>query len=102
MKYINNILWKDAACHWFPDYEDVACVTTTLPAQSDHEMSVLLAMLLSHLVVVSLTGPATDHHSEMDSIDQLPGTHNRQGSAAIIPHQPGTIWEAHIHNMAIR
>lgn len=72
-----------------------------LLAESDHEMSVLLAILLLHLVVVSLKRSATDHHSKVDSFARLPGTHKRQGSVAIITHQPGTIREAHVHNMAL-
>lgn len=84
----------------FPDYKNVACITTMLPAESDHEMSVLLAILLLHLVVVSLKRSATDHHSKVDSFDRLPGTHKRQGSVAIITHT-GTIREAHVHNTAL-
>ena len=44
-------------------------------------MRVLLAILL--LVVAGLTSPAPDH-SEVDSINQSPGTYNSQGSTAII------------------
>lgn len=40
-----------------------------LPAEPDHEMSILLATLLLHLVAVSLGGSATDHHPKVDLID---------------------------------
>lgn len=85
----------------FPDYKNVACIPTMLPAESDHEMSVLLAILLLHLVVVSLKRSATNHHSKVDSFDRLPDPHKRQGSVAIITHQPGTIREAHVRNTAL-
>ena len=44
-------------------------------------MRVLLAILL--LVVAGLISPGPNH-SEVDSIDQSPGTYSSQGSTAII------------------
>lgn len=41
-----------------------------LPAESDHEMNVLLALSPLHQIVVNLTGSVTDHHSKVESMDQ--------------------------------
>lgn len=85
MKYINNTLWKRESSHlFFWLWKCSLCQAAKIPAESDHERRVLLVMLLLYLLVVSLSGLATDHESKVDSIHQLPGTWNRQGSAATI------------------